>query len=105
MQRVVVRLVVRAILRKNPPEIADRVSEAMRMPAGLLTFSYFFILGFDAIKQMPPNLWMHVHSDLYPMLIGLLILICSFRIVETVYGPAQTLGGRIDAISINAGPT
>ena len=97
MQRVTVRI-VRAILRKSPPEIAERVGQALRMPAGLLTFSYFFIIGFDAIKAMPPNLWMHVHSDLYPILNGLLVLICSFRIVEII---AQVLRKRWESESTN----
>jgi len=97
VQRLIVRL-VRLILRSSPPEITNRVAEAMRMPAGLLTFSYFFLIGFDAIKKMPPELWMHVHSNLYPILNGLLILICSFRIVDII---AQVLRKRWEGESTN----
>jgi len=97
VQRLTVPL-VRLMLRKNPPEITQRIGDALKMPLGLLTFSYFFIIGFDAIKQMPPELWMHVHSDLYPILNGLLILICSFRIVDIV---AQVLHKRWEGESTN----
>jgi len=90
VQRVAVRL-VRRVLRKSPPDIVERVASALRMPLGLLTFSYFFIVGFDAIRDMPHELWMHVHSDLYPILNGLLILVCSFRLVDII---AQVLRKR-----------
>lgn len=83
--------VVRLMLRKSPPEIAGRIADALRMPAGLLTFSYFFMLGFDSISAMPPELWMHVHSNLYPILNGLLVLVCSFRLVDII---AQILRKR-----------
>ena len=76
--------VVRRLLRKSEPDVVERVAGALRMPLGLLTFSYFFLIGFDAIKSMPHELWMHVHSDLYPILNGLLILICSFRLVDII---------------------
>jgi len=90
VQRLAVRL-VRLFLRKSPQEVVNRVAGALRMPLGLLTFSYFFVLGFDAIRAMPPELWMHVHYDLYPVLNGLLILLCSFRLVDII---AQVLRKR-----------
>jgi MscS family membrane protein len=89
-QRFSIRF-VRFLLRRSPQDITDSVAEALRMPIGLLTFSYFFLLGFDAITEMPHELWMHVHSDLYPILNGLLVLICSFRIVDII---AQVLRKR-----------
>jgi MscS family membrane protein len=97
VQRLTVRI-TRSLLRGNPPEITERVAVALRMPAGLLTFSYFFMIGFDAITQMPHELWMHVHSDLYPILNGLLVLICSFRIVDIV---AQVLHKRWEGETTN----
>jgi MscS family membrane protein len=90
IQRLSVR-VVRRLLKTSPPDIVERVSGALQMPLGLLTFSYFFIMGFDAIQSMPHELWMHVHSDLYPVFNGLLILICSFRLVDII---AQVLRKR-----------
>lgn len=84
-------LVVRRILRTSSPDIVERVTTALQMPLCLLTFSYFFIFAFDAISSMPHELWMHVHSDLYPVLNGLLILICSFRLVDII---AQILRKR-----------
>jgi small-conductance mechanosensitive channel len=89
---------VRSILRRSPQDIVDRVAGAVRMPLGLLTFSYFFVVGFDAIKAMPHELWMHVHSDLYPIFNGLLILICSFRLVDII---AQVLRKRWEGESTN----
>jgi MscS family membrane protein len=83
--------VVRRVLRTSSPDVVERVSGALRMPLGLLTFSYFFILAFDAIGSMPHELWMHVHSDLYPVLNGLLVLVCSFRLVDII---AQVLRKR-----------
>lgn len=84
---LVLRLAGRAVrmtLRKSSPDIQERVSGALRMPLGLLTFSYFFIVAFDAITSMPHELWMHVHSDIYPIFNGLLILLCSFRLVDII---------------------
>ena len=75
---------VHRFLSKSDPDIVNRVASALRVPLGLLTFSYFFIIGFDAIKGMPHELWMHVHEDLYPILNGLLLLICSFRLVDII---------------------
>jgi len=97
VQRMVVRL-VRMVMRQSPPEVVERIAGALRMPAGLLTFSYFFIIGFDAITAMPHELWMHVHSNLYPILNGLLVLICSFRIVDII---AQVLRKRWEGESTN----
>ncbi len=82
---------VRRILRNSSPDVVQRVTRALQMPLGLLTFSYFFIMAFDAIQSMPHELWMHVHSDLYPVLNGLLILVCSFRLVDII---AQVLRKR-----------
>jgi MscS family membrane protein len=90
MQRLAVGL-VRRVLRTTQPEIVDRVANALRMPVGLLTFSYFFLIAFDAIQDMPHELWMHIHSDIYPVVNGLLILICSFRLVDII---AQVLRKR-----------
>lgn len=89
---------VRLLLRKSPQDVVERVAVALRVPLGLLTFSYFFILGFDAITSMPHELWMHVHSDLYPILNGLLILICSFRLVDII---AQVLRKRWESEATN----
>ncbi len=97
VRRLAVKL-VRVLLRKSPQEVVERVAVALRVPLGLLTFSYFFILGFDAIKGMPHELWMHVHSDLYPILNGLLILICSFRIVDII---SQVLRKRWESEATN----
>ena len=97
VQRLTVRI-VRMILRGSPPEVTNRVADALRMPAGLLTFSYFFMIGFDAIKAMPPTLWMHVHSNLYPIVNGLLVLIFSFRIVDII---AQVLRKRWEGETTN----
>lgn len=90
VQRLAIR-VVRRLLRTSDPDIVNRVTAALSMPLGLLTFSYFFLIAFDAIKSMPHELWMHVHSDLYPVLNGLLILICAFRLVDII---AQLLRKR-----------
>jgi small-conductance mechanosensitive channel len=89
---------VRQFLRKSPPDITNRIAEAMRMPACLLVFSYFFIIAFDAITAMPPALWMHMHSDIYPILNGLLVLVCSFRIVDII---AQVLRKRWEGETTN----
>jgi MscS family membrane protein len=89
---------VRLLLRKSPQDVVERVAVALRAPLGLLTFSYFFIMGFDAITDMPHELWMHVHSDLYPILNGLLILICSFRLVDII---AQILRKRWESEATN----
>lgn len=97
MQRLATQ-VVRRVLRTSSPDVVERVSGALRMPLGLLTFSYFFILAFDAITSMPHELWMHVHSDLYPVLNGLLVLICSFRLVDII---AQVLRKRWQGESTN----
>jgi MscS family membrane protein len=91
-------LLVRRLLRNSPRDVIQRVAGALRMPLGLLTFSYFFILAFDAITAMPHELWQHVHSDLYPILNGLLILICSFRLVDII---AQVLRKRWEGESTN----
>jgi len=90
--------IVRKILRKSPPDLTDRIADALRTPACLLTFSYFFIIAFDAITKMPPVLWMHMHSDIYPILNGLLVLICSFRIVDII---AQILRKRWESETTN----
>jgi MscS family membrane protein len=83
VQRLVGRI-VRMVMRKSPPEVIERIATALRVPAGLLTFTYFFMIGFDAITAMPPELWMHVHSNLYPIVNGLLFLICAFRLVDII---------------------
>lgn len=83
--------VVRKLLKTSPPEVVERVAGALRTPLALLTFSYFFVMGFDAITAMPHELWMHVHNDLYPILNGLLLLLCSFRLVDII---AQVLRKR-----------
>jgi MscS family membrane protein len=90
--------VVRKIMRKSPSDLADRIAEALRMPACLLIFSYFFIIAFDAITKMPPVLWMHMHSDIYPILNGLLVLVFSFRIVDII---AQVLRKRWEGEATN----
>ncbi len=89
---------VRKVMRKSPPDLTNRVAEALRAPACLLTFSYFFIIAFDAITKMPPVLWMHMHSDIYPILNGLLVLVFSFRIVDII---AQVLRKRWEGESTN----
>jgi len=95
-RRLTARL-LRRFLRNSAPDVLERVTVALQMPVGLLTFSYFFIMAFDAIQDMPHELWMHVHSDLYPILNGLLILICSFRLVDLI---AQILRKRWEGESV-----
>jgi len=90
VRRLSVRL-VRRLLRRSPPDVVDSVAAALRMPLGWLTFIYFFVVAFDAIQDMPHELWMHVHSDIYPIVNGLLILGCSFRLVDII---AQILRKR-----------
>jgi small-conductance mechanosensitive channel len=76
--------VVRKSLRQSPPEVVDKVTSAVRIPLSLLVFSYFLLVGFDAITDMPHELWMHVHENLYPIFTGLLVLVCAFRLVDLI---------------------
>ena len=83
--------VVKKALPKSSPDVVSKVTEAIRTPLSLLIFSYFFIVGFDAITGMPHELWMHVHENLYPIFNGLLVLVSAFRFVDLI---AQLLRQR-----------
>jgi MscS family membrane protein len=66
------------------PETHRRIVRAAMGPVRLLVLFYFALLAFDAFTSMPSALWQRVHTHVYPLLNGIILLVLAFRLVDII---------------------
>lgn len=80
----VIRVCFRHLLRAFGEDVTKKLTRAFIGPVALFWVAYFSLIGFDCFKGMPGAIWMHVHSNVYPMINALIVFILAYRSVDIV---------------------